>query len=358
MSIELNHHNGENIILKNISKSYDSSDVIDDLNITFESGEFNVILGPSGCGKSTTMNMIAGLEEVTSGEIFIGETDVTQLEPKDRGCAMVFQNYALYPHMTVFNNIAYSLKIRRIPKTEIKQRVEAVAKIVSLTDYLDRLPSELSGGQRQRVAIGRAIVREPKVMLFDEPLSNLDAKLRQEMRMELTMLHKRLGATSIFVTHDQVEAMTLADKILILNKGKVEQFDTPKNIYQKPASTFVADFIGSPAMNLFPVNKVNDSYFDSAGNKILGRANIDNAVLGVRPEDIKVDSEGKIKGTLKYIEDMGAYQVLTLDVGQNKDFCINTTLGLDINIGDIVSFDILEENCHLFHPQTGRRISA
>ncbi|PSW16711.1 sn-glycerol-3-phosphate ABC transporter ATP-binding protein UgpC [Photobacterium rosenbergii] len=356
MSVELSHHNGEDITLRNISKSYGNSDVIDKLNITFKSGEFNVILGPSGCGKSTTMNMIAGLEGVTSGEIYIGQTDITHLEPKDRGCAMVFQNYALYPHMTVFDNIAYSLKIRRVPKHEIKKRVEAVAKMVSLTDYLDRLPSELSGGQRQRVAIGRAIVREPKVMLFDEPLSNLDAKLRHEMRMELTMLHNRLGATSIFVTHDQVEAMTLADKILILNQGKVEQFDTPKNIYQKPASTFVADFIGSPAMNLFAVHKVDGWYFDKAGNEVTKGHDLERAVLGVRPEGIAINPEGRIKGKLKYIEDMGAYQVLTLDVGHDQDFRINTTLGLELNVGEKVSFDILEENCHLFHPDTGRRI--
>ncbi len=234
--------------LHGLSKSYGGAPVIPGLDAELRAGEFTVILGPSGCGKSTLLNCIAGLERISAGRITIGGREVQEDEPKDRRLAMVFQSYALYPHMTVAENIGYALKVARVPRAERMARIAAAAKLVELGDYLGRRPAALSGGQRQRVAIARAVVREPEVLLYDEPLSNLDAKLRQDMRMELARLHRRIGATSVFVTHDQVEAMTMADRIMVLNKGRIEQFDTPEAIYHRPASTFVAGFIGSPAM--------------------------------------------------------------------------------------------------------------
>ncbi len=240
-----------NVSLKNVYKSFGKNEVIHGINCEIKDGEFVVILGPSGCGKSTALRMIAGLEIITRGEIGINGKVVNELEPADRDIAMVFQNYALYPHMTVFKNMAYGLKIRRMPKAEIEKRVRNAAKILELTEFLDRKPRQLSGGQRQRVAMGRCIVREPKVFLFDEPLSNLDAKLRVQMRLELRNLHESLGITSVYVTHDQVEAMTLGDRLIILNDGYVEQIGSPLEVYEHPASKFVAGFIGSPAMNFF-----------------------------------------------------------------------------------------------------------
>ncbi len=239
------------VSLKEVFKSFDKTEVIHGISCDIKDGEFIVILGPSGCGKSTVLRMIAGLEVITKGNIEINGDVVNQLEPADRDIAMVFQNYALYPHMTVFKNMAYGLKIRRMPKDEIDERVRNAAKILELTEFLDRKPRQLSGGQRQRVAMGRCIVREPKVFLFDEPLSNLDAKLRVQMRLEIRNLHEDLKITSIYVTHDQVEAMTLADRLVVLNNGTVEQIDTPQNIYGKPATAYVAGFIGSPEMNFF-----------------------------------------------------------------------------------------------------------
>ena len=249
--------NAAQIDLSSLQKSFGKTDVIPELSARIEAGSFTVILGPSGCGKSTLLNMIAGLEEVSGGKIMIDGREVQDLPAKDRGLAMVFQNYALYPHMSVADNIGYSLRVARVPKPERRKRIEEAAKVVSLSDYLERRPGQLSGGQRQRVAIARAIVREPRVLLFDEPLSNLDAKLRHGMRMELAELHKRIGATSVFVTHDQVEAMTLADKIMVLNEGQIQQYGTPQEIYHKPATTFVAEFIGAPPMNLISVEGRN-----------------------------------------------------------------------------------------------------
>ena len=235
--------------IRDVRKSFGRTQVIHGIDLDVADGEFIVVVGPSGCGKSTLLRMVAGLEEITEGEIAIAGRTVNKLEPKERGIAMVFQNYALYPHMSVYANMAYGLKIARKPKDEIDRRVQEAARILAIQDYLDRRPGQLSGGQRQRVAMGRAIVRDPSVFLFDEPLSNLDAKLRVQMRLEIKQLQRRLGTTSLYVTHDQVEAMTLADRLVVMNGGVAEQIDTPLEVYQRPATRFVAGFIGSPAMN-------------------------------------------------------------------------------------------------------------
>jgi len=276
------------VSLRDVRKSYTAGvPVIHGVSMEIEDGEFIVILGPSGCGKSTLLRMVAGLEAITSGEIAIGGRVVNNLEPRDRDIAMVFQNYALYPHMSVYDNMAYGLRIRGLAKSEIDARVQAAAEVLELKTFLGRRPRELSGGQRQRVAMGRAIVREPQVFLFDEPLSNLDAKLRVQMRGELQALHRRLGTTSLFVTHDQVEAMTLAQRMIVMNAGRAEQIGAPLEVYARPATTFVAGFIGSPPMNLIPR---------------------DGRLLGVRPEHLEpcADSEATIIMDVKLVEPLGA----------------------------------------------------
>src|SRR4051794_15645140 len=254
--------------LKNVSKSFGSTEVIRDISFAIEEGEFAVFVGPSGCGKSTLLRMIAGLEETTDGEIFIGGNDVTDEEPADRGVAMVFQSYALYPHMTVADNMSFGLRMKRRPKAEIADKVGRAAKILQLEDYLQRRPAQLSGGQRQRVAIGRAIVRDPKVFLFDEPLSNLDAELRVQMRVELAKLHRVLGNTMIYVTHDQTEALTMADRIVVLRGGRIEQIGTPLSLYQDPDNAFVAGFIGSPRMNFLSASVQADGVLAVGGREV------------------------------------------------------------------------------------------
>ena len=285
------------ISLKNIVKQYGvgkaAVQVIHDVSADIGDGEFVVIVGPSGCGKSTLLRMVAGLEEITAGTISIGARVVNDLEPAERDIAMVFQNYALYPHMSVFDNMAYGLKIARVPTAEIRARVEKAAGILELMPYLDRKPRALSGGQRQRVAMGRAIVRQPQVFLFDEPLSNLDAKLRAQTRLEIQKLHRELGITSLFVTHDQVEAMTLAQRMLVMNGGVMEQFGTPEEVYNRPASTFVASFIGSPPMNLLK----------AAPSVAPG------SILGIRPEHLELGTEGWAL-TVDGIELLGAERLL------------------------------------------------
>lgn len=286
--------------LKNVTKIYENkSKVVNNVNVTINDSEFVVLVGPSGCGKSTTLRMIAGLEEISEGQIFIDNKLINNVSPKDRDIAMVFQNYALYPHMTVFENMAFGLKLRKFSKAEIKQRVLETAKILDLGEYLDRKPKALSGGQRQRVAVGRAIVRKPKVFLFDEPLSNLDAKLRVQMRTEISKLHHKLKATMIYVTHDQTEAMTMGDRIVVMKDGIVQQVDTPMNLYYNPENKFVAGFIGSPAMN-FIEGKITDSdglRFESINKKLIINVSAEQSnilkgyiqkkiFLGIRPEDI------------------------------------------------------------------------
>ncbi len=288
------------VILKNISKVYDGGNLaVKDVNINVNDREFVVLVGPSGCGKSTTLRMIAGLEEISKGELYIDGKKVNDISPKDRDIAMVFQNYALYPHMTVYENMAFGLKLRKFNKTEIKNRVMEAAKILELEEYLDRKPKALSGGQRQRVAVGRAIVRKPKVFLFDEPLSNLDAKLRVQMRTQISKLHQRLNATMIYVTHDQTEAMTMGDKIVIMKDGNVHQVDTPLNLYNNPVNKFVAGFIGSPSMNFIEgkITSEKGVTFKSIGGEMSFNLNgkheeklkpfhNKNVWMGIRPEDI------------------------------------------------------------------------
>ena len=287
--------------LRNVSKIYDNKlKVVSDVNLTVNDKEFVVLVGPSGCGKSTTLRMIAGLEEITEGQIFIDGKLINDISPKERDIAMVFQNYALYPHMTVYENMAFGLKLRKFSKEDIKQRVNDAAKILDLEKFLDRKPKALSGGQRQRVAVGRAIVRKPKVFLFDEPLSNLDAKLRVQMRTEISKLHQKLEATMIYVTHDQTEAMTMGDRIVVMKDGLVNQFDTPMNLYNKPINQFVAGFIGSPAMNFMDVNVIDDYKLSSKNSELCfslsaGQINLFKGLsnkeitLGIRPEDIRLE---------------------------------------------------------------------
>ncbi|MGB3339207.1 MAG: sn-glycerol-3-phosphate ABC transporter ATP-binding protein UgpC [Devosia sp.] len=304
------------IVLNEVSKSYGTVQVLDSVSMHIKSGEFIVFLGPSGCGKSTLLRMIAGLEEVNAGQIHIGDTRVDQLPPNQRGVAMVFQNYALYPHMTVRDNMSFGLQNVGTDKAEITRRVDDAARMLEIGPLLDRRPSQLSGGQRQRVAIGRAIVREPKAFLLDEPLSNLDASLRVRTRVELAQLHQRIGTTMIFVTHDQTEAMTLASRIVVMNNRRIEQIGTPMEVYSRPASRFVAAFVGSPAMNFLPVASVGESdgklvvnaggasmATDIAANLLPSR---DGLTLGVRPDALRVSSDtGGFNGTVELLERLG-----------------------------------------------------
>jgi len=298
------------VTLRGVHKSFGSTAVVHGVDLSIRDGEFCVLVGPSGCGKSTLLRMIAGLEEITGGQIDIGGRVVNDIAPKERDIAMVFQNYALYPHMTVRDNMAFSLKLANVPKAQMDQRVADAAGILGLHEYLDRYPRQLSGGQRQRVAMGRAIVRKPQVFLFDEPLSNLDAKLRVQMRTEIKELHQRLKTTSIYVTHDQIEAMTMADKIVVMNAGRVEQIGTPLECYDNPANLFVAGFIGSPAMNFIP-GKVSGASIDAGPGvsfPLQGRTNLrpgSEVIVGVRPEHFAV-AAGGVPAEVVVVEPTGA----------------------------------------------------
>ena len=308
------------ITLKGVRKSYQKLQVIHGVDVAIADGEFIVIVGPSGCGKSTLLRMVAGLEEITGGQISIGGRVVNDVEPSERDIAMVFQNYALYPHMSVFDNMAYGLKIAKVPVDEIKARVDKAAKILELGPYLQRKPRELSGGQRQRVAMGRAIVRQPQVFLFDEPLSNLDAKLRAQTRLEIQKLHAELGVTSLFVTHDQVEAMTLAQRMIVMNGGRMEQIGTPEEVYHRPATTFVASFIGSPPMNL--ITGVADGSRFVVGAQTLSlpvaAPRAGELILGLRPEHATLGSDGRTGWPMKVeaLEMLGAERLVYGQLGQ------------------------------------------
>lgn len=352
--------------LKNIVKAYGSLQVVHGINLDIKEKEFVVLVGPSGCGKSTTLRMIAGLEEISGGRLSIDERTMNRVAPKDRDVAMVFQNYALYPHLNVAENIAFGLRIRKVSNAEIAKSVKEVSDILGLTDYLERRPAELSGGQRQRVAMGRAIVRQPKVFLFDEPLSNLDAKLRTQMRAEIKRLHKRLGVTSIYVTHDQVEAMTLADRIVVMSDGKIEQVGTPMELFLNPKNMFVASFLGSPPMNMIDAELADgdagpialfegqaiqlapiEALKNNAGRKI---------TIGIRPEFVEIaksDDPNAVSIQLDLIETLGSEALLHTTLG-NKPFVIRTeTLGKLSQLNSVAGFSIKPDLIRVFDSETG-----
>ena len=363
------------ITFKNICKVYPGDvHAVSDFNLTIEDKEFIILVGPSGCGKSTLLRMIAGLEEITKGELFIGERFVNEVAPKDRDIAMVFQNYALYPHMTVYKNMAFSLELRKMPKAEIAEKVNAAAKILDIEHLLNRKPKALSGGQRQRVALGRAMVRNPAVFLLDEPLSNLDAKLRTSMRTEITKLHKKLGTTFVYVTHDQTEAMTMGDRIVVMKDGLIQQIDTPQNLYESPANLFVAGFIGSPQMNFVEVTitKADNKFYASFGESNIfipqsimpvdiGEQYLDKQViLGIRPEFIGEGSDrlteySTINGNVNLAELMGAEKFVYFDC-ENIKFIARVSGKSSIKDGDIIDFTIDCVNIHLFDKETERVI--
>ena len=346
------------IKLEKLIKTYGDVEVLHNLNGEIEDGEFVVVVGPSGCGKSTLLRMIAGLEKITSGEISIGNKIVNDLEPADRDIAMVFQNYALYPHMTVRQNMGYGLKIRKIEKQEIERRVHEAAEILGINEYLDRKPRQLSGGQRQRVAMGRAIVRDPQVFLFDEPLSNLDAKLRVQMRLEIRKLQKRLNVTSIYVTHDQVEAMTLGDRLMVLNNGVVEQFGTPIELYDNPRTIFVAGFIGSPAMNFIPAECTEKNISLCNGKKIEKNIKYKGKILiGIRPEHLEENKKGNIKIVIQMVEQLGSNSLLHGILEDTKIEIVASLSGhVTAKAGSSVSFSAKETNIHVFNPETEKRL--
>jgi sn-glycerol 3-phosphate transport system ATP-binding protein len=353
--------------LRGIRKSYGPAEVIHGVDCDIADGEFMVIVGPSGCGKSTLLRMIAGLERITDGTLAIGERVVNDLEPAERDIAMVFQNYALYPHMTVYANMAYGLKIRRLPKTEIDDRVKKAADILELGELLTRRPRQLSGGQRQRVAMGRAIVREPSVFLFDEPLSNLDAKLRVQMRIEIKKLQASLGITSVYVTHDQVEAMTLGHRLLVLNAGNVEQLGTPIELYEHPATRFVAGFIGSPSMNFLTgtLGGGGSSLHLPGGESLdlgaLGPAGDDGRAvsLGIRPEHLELATDGDVMAELEVdlVEQLGADTLVHGHFGNDRsDLTLRLAGVCRLGAGERLPLRVSADHLHLFDETSGRRL--
>ena len=344
--------------LNNISKTWGSAVGVKQMSLDIADGEFLVLLGPSGCGKTTTMRMVAGLEDPSTGEVWIGDHCVNGLEPKDRDVAMVFQSYGLYPNMTVFENISFPLRIRGTPAAQIKPAVLKAAAQVELTDYLDRRPKELSGGQRQRVALARAIVRQPKVFLMDEPLSNLDAKLRVTMRSHIKHLHHELGVTTIYVTHDQIEAMTLADRVVVMSRAEIQQIGTPEVIYNEPANLFVAGFIGSPSMNLI-AGALRDGVFEAPGVSVPGFGTLSraNVVLGVRAEDMAVTApeQAQIRAEVFSFELTGDSTLVMVRIGEQV---VTVRAGKDyrVGIGDPVGFAVHATQCHIFDGQTQNRL--
>ena len=351
------------VVLNGVNKSFGKVQVIRDVDLQINDGEFVVFVGPSGCGKSTLLRLISGLENLSSGEIEIANRNVTDLPPSKRGIAMVFQSYALYPHMTVFHNMAFSLDLEGVSKKEIRERVEAAARILQMEHLLDRRPAALSGGQRQRVAIGRAIVRNPDVFLFDEPLSNLDAALRHDTRVEIAKLHNQLGATTIYVTHDQVEAMTLADKIVVLKDGEVMQAGAPMELFNNPANEFVAGFLGSPKMNFFEgvlaevIGYEGDSQgvfegddLNVAGIRLVStnKNRGDATRLGIRPQHLVLQDNGVLQGTVTLVERLGTETVVELVTGSQKSFHFASPESLDITIGQQVSFSFDPARAFLF----------
>lgn len=370
------------VVLKKVEKQYPNGfKAVHGIDLDIKDGEFMVFVGPSGCAKSTTLRMVAGLEEITGGEIYIGNKLVNDLPPKDRGIAMVFQNYALYPHMTVYDNMAFGLKMAKVPKNEIDKRVKEAAEKLEITDLLDRKPKEMSGGQRQRVAVGRAIVRKPEVFLFDEPLSNLDAKLRVSMRVRITQLHKQLkeegqNATMIYVTHDQVEAMTMGDRICVLNYGKIMQVDTPLNLYNTPANKFVAGFIGSPAMNIVKASLISEEERTliklttgstlelpkEKAEKVKGYIGKD-VWFGIRPENVGNKNTAKpndssVVGKINIVEQMGNEEFIYFFIGDTQYTArIPAEKSTGANFNQQESFYFEMDKCHLFDIETEKNIT-
>ena len=348
------------VALTNVKKSYGDVNIIQGVDLSIKDREFVVFVGPSGCGKSTLLRMIAGLEEITSGELKIDNTVVNDVPPDQRGLAMVFQSYALYPHMSVEKNMGFALKLAGVPKSERDSKVGEAARILQLEKLLDRKPGQLSGGQRQRVAIGRAIVRQPKVFLFDEPLSNLDASLRVQMRIEIARLHSELNATMIYVTHDQVEAMTMADRIVVLRAGKIEQVGSPLELYHFPANIFVAGFIGSPKMNLTPA-KLKAQGANGATITLPGGKDIvipveqsntaspgSEVMLGVRPEQLAIAPDGALSGTIAVVEQLGGETLIYVDVGNKTLVTVKAAGSTSVPVGSKVNVAVITDEANLF----------
>ena len=346
------------VVLKNVQKSFGKAKVIHGVDLDIRDGEFVVFVGPSGCGKSTLLRLIAGLEDITGGDLFIGGERVNDLAPAKRGIAMVFQSYALYPHMNVYDNMAFGLELAKSSRAEIDRKVREAARLLQIEALLDRKPRQLSGGQRQRVAIGRAIVRDPKVFLFDEPLSNLDAALRVQTRIEIAKLHNDTRATMIYVTHDQVEAMTLADRIVVLNAGRIEQVGTPLELYHRPANLFVAGFIGSPQMNFIAYQVAGvgpgEVLVNLPGGGTLpvpvqpdGVQTGETVTLGIRPDHVRISPEGALSGRVELVEELGENHLLYVDTGQGR-LTIREPGDARHEAGSTVSIDLAREFCHLF----------
>jgi multiple sugar transport system ATP-binding protein len=356
-----------NIRLESLTKVYsDGTKAVSDLDLDVGAGEFVVFVGPSGCGKTTALRMIAGLEPITSGEVRIDGRVVNDLPPKDRDIAMVFQNYALYPHMTVRDNMGFALKLRKAPQEEIKRRVDEAAKTLELEQHLERKPANLSGGQRQRVAMGRAIVREPQVFCMDEPLSNLDAKLRVQTRTQIAALQRRLGTTTVYVTHDQVEAMTMGDRVAVLRFGKLQQFASPNELYDRPANAFVAGFIGSPAMNLvtLPVTadgvKVGDSTLELERDNLtkLNEAGLSEVTFGIRPEQLELTDSGGVEVVVDLVEDLGSEAYVYTHAGSGVELVARCNPRKAPKLAETVRLHRhAEGSVHLFHPETGERLN-
>jgi multiple sugar transport system ATP-binding protein len=360
------------VTFEHVVKKYGEVLAVDDLNLDIQDGEFMVLVGPSGCGKTTSLRMIAGLEEITAGELKIGSRVVNDVAPKDRDIAMVFQSYALYPHMTVRDNLAFGLKLRKVPKQDIERRVKEAADILDIGRYLDRKPKELSGGQRQRVALGRAIVREPAVFLMDEPLSNLDAKLRVQTRAELARLHQRLGTTTVYVTHDQVEAMTMGSRIAVMSEGVLQQVGTPQQLYDHPVNRFVAGFIGSPAMNFVDVTikgSGDDATLEGQDATIpipdrlrgaVGRATSGKLVAGFRPDHLDLGTGGPdmatIRGRADVVEYLGAQELLHVSAA-GKDIVAIVNASRQVHPGDVISLVLPLDKLHLFDSETGMSVT-